>query len=53
MQRIFHGKNRPNRQIFKGKFSKLPDLDDKFQQVAKNTKGFLFFLKTFISSKEM
>ncbi len=24
-------------------FSKLSDFDDKFQQVAKNTKGFCFF----------
>ncbi len=49
MQRIFHGKNPPNCQIFKAKISKLPDFDDKFQQVAKNKKGFKK-KKTFISS---
>jgi hypothetical protein len=43
-------KNGPNSPNFeKKKVSKLPDFNDKFQKVAKNTEGFRFLL-TFISS---
>jgi hypothetical protein len=44
MQRIFHEKNDPNSPDFKETNSKLPDFYGKFAKVAKNIKGFWFFL---------
>jgi hypothetical protein len=40
---IFHEENDPNSPDYEELFFKSPDFYDKFQQVAKNIKGFCFF----------
>jgi hypothetical protein len=46
---FFHGKKMgPDLRKFENSFSQLPDFHDEFQHVAKNIKGFEFFLLRYV-----